>query len=110
MSTTGYLKDSQGAYIVKDPGSTLDYTIDWTDWLGSTDGDICDAVTYTVDAGLDPSSAIGGSETAVTDTTTRITLTGGTAGTIYNVRAEMTTAAGRIVVRNFRVKVEAQQL
>ena len=107
MSTTGYLQDTTGAYIVKDPGSTLDYTIDWTNWLGS---DTVSSVSYTLDSGITTSTAIGGSATATTSTTTRVNITGGTAGTIYNVKAEMTTTEGRIVVRNFRVKVEDQQL
>ena len=107
MSTTGYLQDTTGAYIEKDPGSTLDYTMDWTNWLGA---DTVDSVTYTLDSGITTSSAIGGSATSTTSTTTTVNITGGTAGNIYNVKAEMTTANGRVVVRNFRVKVEAQQL
>ena len=92
---------------MKDPGSTLDYTIDWTNWLGS---DTVSSVSYTLDSGITTSTAIGGSATATTSTTTRVNITGGTAGTIYNVKAEMTTTEGRVVVRNFRVKVEDQQL
>ena len=107
MSTTGYLQDSTGAYIVKDPGSTLDYTIDWTNWLGS---DTVSSVSYTLDSGITTSTAIGGSATSTTTTTSTVNITGGTAGTIYNVKCEMTTSSGRIVVRNFRVRVEDVQL
>lgn len=107
MSTTGYLQDSTGAYIVKDPGSTLDYTIDWTNWLGA---DTVSSVAYTLDSGITTSTAIGGSATSTTATTTTVNITGGTAGTIYNVKCEMTTSSNRVVVRNFRVKVENQQL
>ena len=107
MSTTGYLQDSTGAYIVKDPGSTLDYIIDWTNWLGS---DTVSSVSYTLDSGITTSTAIGGSATSTTSTTSTVNITGGTAGTIYNVKCEMTTSSGRIVVRNFRVRVEAVQL
>jgi hypothetical protein len=107
MSTTGYLQDTTGAYIVKDPGSTLDYTIDWTNWLGT---DTVSSVTYTLASGITTSTAIGGSATSTTDTTTTVNITGGTAGNIYNVKAEMTTTNGRVAVRNFRVKVQAQQL
>jgi hypothetical protein len=107
MSTTGYLQDSTGAYIVKDPGSTLDYIIDWTNWLGS---DTVSGVVYTPDSGITTSTAIGGSATSNTTTTTTINLTGGTVGTIYNIKCEMTTSSGRVVIRNFRVKVENVQL
>lgn len=107
MSTTGYQQDSTGAFIVKDPGSTLDYVIDWTNWLGS---DTVSSVTYTLDSGISTSTAIGGSATSTTDTTTTVNITGGTAGNIYNVKAEMTTTSGRTVVRNFRIKIENRQL
>lgn len=107
MSTTGYLQDTTGAYIVKDPGSTLDYTIDWTNWLGS---DTVSSVAYTLDSGITTSTAIGGSATSTTSTTSTVNITGGTAGNIYNVKCEMTTAANKVVVRNFRVKVENVQL
>ena len=66
MSTTGYLQDSTGAYIVKDPGSTLDYIIDWTNWLGS---DTVSSVSYTLASGITTSTAIGGSATSTTSTT-----------------------------------------
>ena len=88
MSTTGYLQDSTGAYIVKDPGSTLDYIIDWTNWLGS---DTVSSVSYTLASGITTSTAIGGSATSTTSTTSTVNITGGTAGTIYNVKCEMTT-------------------
>tara|TARA_S200002703_G_C3672644_1_gene206541 strand:- start:25 stop:348 length:324 start_codon:yes stop_codon:yes gene_type:complete len=107
MSTTGYLQDTTGAYIEKDAGSTLDYTIDWTNWLGT---DTVDSVTYTLDSGITTSTAIGGSATSTTSTTTTVNITGGTVGTIYNVKCEMTTANGRVAVRNFRVKVINKQL
>lgn len=107
MSTTGYQQDSTGAYIVKDPGSTLDYVIDWTNWLGA---DTVSSVTYTLDSGISTSTDIGGSATSTTDTTTTVNITGGTTGNIYNVKAEMVTAGGRTVVRNFRIRIESQQL
>ena len=81
--------------------------IDWTNWLGS---DTVASVSYTLDSGISTSTAIGGSASSNTTTTTTVNLTGGTAGTIYNVKATMTTGSGRVVVRNFRVKVENVQL
>jgi hypothetical protein len=104
MSTTGYKRDNVGLYIIKDPDSTLDYTIDWTDWLSTSE--TVSSVSYTVPSGISTSTAIGGTATATTSTTTRVTLTGGTAGTIYTIKASMETNQGRTVVRNFRVKVE----
>lgn len=112
-STTGYENDNAGAFIRKDPGSTLDYTIDWTDWLGS---DTIDSVAYAItsDAEGSPtlatSTAIGGSATSVSGKTTKINLTAGTSGVVYQVTATLTTAGDRIVKRSFRVKVETIHL
>ena len=32
---TGFKKDAKGLYIEKDPYATLDYTLDWTNWMPS---------------------------------------------------------------------------
>ena len=112
-STTGFENDNAGAYIKKDPGSTLDYTIDWTDWLGS---DTISSVAYAItsDAEESPilttSTAIGGAATSVSGKTTKINLTAGTSGVVYTVTATLTTAGARIVKRSFRVKVETVHL
>lgn len=108
MSKTGFLQDTTGAYIIKDPDATLDYTIDWSGVL--TGSDTISSVAYEVQSGLSLSNAIGGSYFSYTDTTSTCNLTGGTAGTIYAVECQITTAASRTFVRHFRVKVEDQQL
>lgn len=108
MSTTGYKRDNTGLYIIKDSGSTLDYTIDWSDWLSTNEQ--VQSVTYTVPTGITTSTAIGSAATATTSTTTRVTLTGGTNGTIYTIKASMESNQGRTVVRNFRVRVEDAHL
>ena len=112
-STTGFENDNVGAFIRKDPGSTLDYTIDWTDWLGD---DTISSVSYAItsDAETSPvlatSTAIGGEATSVSGKTTKINLTAGTSGGVYTVTATLTTSGSRIVKRSFRVKVETIHL
>ena len=108
MSASGYKRDNTGLYIIKDSGSTLDYTIDWTDWLAT--GETVSSVSYTVPSGITTRTAIGSAATATTSTTTRVTLTGGTNDTIYTIKASMATNQGRTVVRNFRVRVEDAHL
>ena len=44
-STTGYENDNVGAFISKDPGSTLDYVIQWSEWLS---GDSISSVAYAI--------------------------------------------------------------
>ncbi len=113
-STTGYENDNVGAFIRKDPGSTLDYIIQWSDWLGS---DSISSVSYAItsDAETSPtlatSSAITGlAATSTSGTTTTIVLTAGTSGVVYTVTATLTTSSNRIVKRSFRVKVETIHL
>lgn len=108
MSKTGFKQDNIGAYIIKDPDATLDYTIDWSNVLSGSD--TISSVAYDVQTGLSLSTAIGGSNFTNTDTTSTCNLTGGTAGTIYSVECTIITSEGRTFVRHFRVKVENQQL
>lgn len=78
----------------KDPNATLDYRINWAEWL---DTDTIATVAWTVPAGL--------TQTAATNTTTSATiwLSGGTVGTRYAVACRITTTAGRIDDRTIRI-------
>ena len=101
-ASTGYERDNTGAFIKKDPESVLDYTINWSDFL--TTGDTVASATYTVDTGLTKDS------NSNTTTATTVTLSGGTAGTVYTVKCVMTTTASRVAARRFRVKCEELHL
>lgn len=91
MSTT-YLQR-----FVKDPDATLDYTWNWSDWLGADT--ITGTPTITVPAGI--------TKTTQSNTTTAVTawLTGGTAGTAYDVACKIVTAGGRTDERTIRIEV-----
>jgi len=82
--------------FLKDPDSTLDYTLDWSAWL---QGDTITSSTWTVPAGLTQESA------ANTTTTATIWLSGGTAGKDYVVTNSIVTTAGRIEDRSIRIRV-----
>ncbi len=70
----------------KDPDAVLDYTINWTKWLGS---DTISVSTWTVPSGLTEDSDTSG------DSSTTIWLSGGTVDANYNIVNHITTAAGR---------------
>lgn len=82
----------------KDPGATLDYKVDWTDWLG--DSETISSATVTVPAGITLDTQ--------TNTTTAQTawLSGGTAGVSYDVVYQVTTNQSRTDQRTIRVNVE----
>jgi hypothetical protein len=84
--------------FVKDPDAALDYTVDWKLWL--VPRDTISSVAWTVGAGLTNAAA------AKTTTSATIWLTGGTAGTSYDVTCEIVTTQGRTDDRTFRVNVE----
>lgn len=87
------------ATYIKDPDATLDYEIDWTDWLN---GDEISSMSYTADTGLTVETAM------CTETTTSSILwvSGGTLGESYEVVCRVTTAAGRIDDRTLKFKIK----
>ena len=82
--------------FVKDPEAVLDYSLDWGPWLN---GDEIDTSTWTLENGI----------TRVTDdnttTTTRIFVSGGTAGQNYSLTNTVTTVGGRTDERSFEIRV-----
>jgi hypothetical protein len=97
----GFQTDATGPWIEKDPAAVLDYQLDWDvandSWLA---GDTIAGVVWTVDTGL-----IRDSQSNST-TAAKVWLSGGTAGTTYQVACRITTAAGRSDERTFRVAVK----
>jgi hypothetical protein len=105
-TTTGFKQDNFGSYIEKDPAAVLNYTIDWTDWIGSdtivtSTWAITTYSTSTVDTSVltVDGSGISANKKAV------VTLSSGTVGNIYNVRNTIITADDLTESRAFRVKV-----
>lgn len=74
--------------FTKDPEAVLDYYIDWSDWL---DEDVISTSEWTVPAGI---TSVDGKE-AATDTITTLWLSGGTAGTAYQLVNHIVTDDGR---------------
>jgi hypothetical protein len=82
--------------FLKDPAARLDYTVDWTAWLGA---DTIAQVDWTVPAGLTTTA------TSNATTTATVWLSGGTLGATYEVVCQVTTATGRIDQRTIRIQV-----
>jgi hypothetical protein len=80
-----------------DPDAVLDYTIDWSQWLG--DGETIAASTWDVPAGL---TEVDESETT---TATSVRVSGGTAGTMYSVTNHIVTSTGQEDDRTIRLNV-----
>lgn len=71
----------------KDPDSVLDYSVDWSNWLPT--GDTIATSTWTIPAGLTKDSQ------SATTTVAVVWLSGGTAGTDYEIINRIVTAEGR---------------
>ena len=82
---------------VHDPEANLDYSVDWTDWIGT---DTISSVTWTVPTGLTK-----GIQTK-TDTIATVWISGGTAGTSYSVECKITTAGGRTDERTITLRCQ----
>jgi hypothetical protein len=73
-----------------DPDAVLDYTIDWSAWLG--DGETIALSTWDVPGGATGLTEV--SDTA-TSTETSVRISGGTAGTWYEVTNHIITSTGQ---------------
>lgn len=84
--------------FIKDPSAVLDYGFDWSNCLES--GETISDSIWTVPAGITEDSDEIGS------TSTKIWLSGGTAGTSYTIANKITTTEGRTDERSFQINVE----
>lgn len=72
----------------KDPSEKLDYAVDWTAWLGSTE-------TITTSTWAATPSGLTLSGQSVTGGKAIVWATGGTAGTVYTVTNHIITSQAR---------------
>jgi hypothetical protein len=104
LEITGYQRDTQGIYINKDPNARLTYAFDWTEWLPA--GTALTAVSYTLQVRANDPTPLVNNGSGISSNKTFITLSGGGAGKVYTVTAQITLDNGNIDRRNFRVRVE----
>lgn len=84
--------------FTKQPADTMDYDIDYTDWL--TAGDNVQSSVVAADAGITVTS------TFINDPRIKIWLAGGVAGTTYKVTCTTTSADGRVRQDEFKLRVK----
>ena len=83
---------------LKDPDSTIDYTMDWgTKWLVS---DYIVSSTWIVESGL---TLVSQSNTTTTAT---VFISGGVIGNTYIITNRITTNLGRIDDRSINIRIE----
>lgn len=83
--------------FLKDPGATLDFGVDWSEWLD--ENEVIAESAWAVPAGLTLASH------GHTDTLAVAWLAGGTAGQTHTVANRITTSAGRTDERSMTIKV-----
>jgi hypothetical protein len=87
------------AYFVKDPDETLDYQINFGSLLESSE--TVTSSTFTPDAGLTKVS-----ESFTSAGISTVFISGGTNGTTYKVKCEITTSGGRTYNRTIFVEIK----
>ena len=102
---SGFLRDSIGSYIPKDPRAELQYGVDWVDWLDA--GDTLTTSSFTIE---NSDASISLQRNPILSGVAYATVSGGTTGTIYTVRCDISTTAGYDDTRRFRIKVENRYL
>ena len=105
---TGFKQDNKGTYIEKDPFAVLDYSLDWTNWLPTAE--TISAITVTAQTISGDSAALVIDSSTNTNYIVTATISGGTAGNIYNVEYKITTNQNKKDSRNFRIKVVEREL
>lgn len=94
---TSFQSDAGGLWAEQQAGSTLDYTLDWSDRLDT--GDSIASSEWLADTGLIAD------RDSNTNSTSTVWLSGGVGGRWYRVSNTVTTGAGRVHIRGFRVFV-----
>jgi len=109
---TGFEFDRDGAYIFKSPAASLQYALDFSEYLNTGDTIVDDSsasspvVTIgTISGDSAPLIHPNGHGTDVSATTTKVTfrVSGGTAGNVYPITVKIATSAGDIDTRHFRI-------
>ena len=89
-------------YLMKDPGATLDYAVDWgTAYLA---GDVLQSSGWSVSPAEPGGAAIVSSVSDELIAT--VTVSGGLAGRIYRLINQVVTASGRADSRSIVLRVE----
>ena len=111
ITQSGFKKDVQGTYIVKDPDAIIVYTIDWSDWLPGTSNISTSTWTLSTVSG-DGNLALAKVSDGITSANqhTYIEVQKGTDGNTYIAKNTVVTSDGTTDVRRFRIRVQDRYL
>ena len=111
ITQSGFKKDVQGTYIVKDPGSVIVYTIDWSEWLPTNSNISTSSWTLSTVTG-DGANALATVSDGITfaNKHTYIEVQRGTDGNTYIAKNTVVTSDGTTDVRRFRIRVQDRYL
>ena len=84
----------------KAPAENKDYALDWSADLGT------DTIASS-QFSISPTGGTSVTQTGNTNTQTTVWITGGVAGTFYDVTNTVTTTAGRVLTKTFKLQVVA---
>ena len=111
ITQSGFKKDVQGTYIVKDPGAIITYTVDWTDWLPTTSNISTSTWTTSTVTGDSGNALAKVSDGIRADNkNTYIEVQKGTDGNTYVAKNTVVTTDGTTDVRRFRIRVQDRYL
>jgi hypothetical protein len=82
-------------HFVKDPDATLDFSVDWTEWLGT---DTISGSHWTAETGITQHAD------SHTDTIATVWISGGTDQNDYTLMNQITTVAGRVDERTLVIE------
>ena len=105
---TGYKQDRDGVYIDKDPEATLDYSLEWNEYL--TAGNEITSATWSIGAITGDTDPLTVDSSTNTATRTTAVISGGTAGNIYTVTCAIVTEDATEDRRFFRIAVKNRSL
>jgi hypothetical protein len=104
---TGFEQTANALWVAKDVEAQLKYTFDWSQWLEGND--TVASVAYTVAARRnDPTPVVIEDSGIVNDVKTYVELSGGQLDKVYIVTCKVTTTAGVVDRRSFKLQVAAR--
>lgn len=83
----------------KSPEDVLDYSIDWSSWLGE---DTLTSAQWSSDDGVTLESS------SITDTSSVVWISGGESDTVYAIKCVIETSLGRKCARTINIKVKSK--
>jgi hypothetical protein len=108
ITYTGYKSDRTGIYIEKDTESTLDYSIDWSEWLPA--GITITGSSWAIGFDGDDTDPVARVSDVFTGDKTTITVSGGTVNEVYRLFNTVTLSSGLVERRSFRILVTQREV